>query len=103
MLTTLNNFSDDIFKTDFKLPLAGYRNFPEATLTNHGNLGFYWSSSPDIATSNSAHYLYLYLSNVNASYNNSRAYGSSIRCFKDSSKAPETLTLTFNANSGTLL
>ena len=103
-LTSLNSFSDGTFKTDFKLPLAGIRDRSSSvSLFGQGSLGRYWSSSPHSAGSYYARGLYLDSSSVNANGSNDRAIGYSVRCFKDSPDAPETLTLTFDENGGDLL
>ena len=105
-LTTLNRFSDSSFNTDFKLPIAGERSNSAANLIYifYGDsYGYYWSSSPDSESSNLAHYLILDSSNVGANAVDKRAYGFSVRCFKDHPDAPETLTLTFDENGGDLL
>ena len=68
----------------FKLPFAGYRYYSSASLDNQGSNGYYWSSSPSSAGSNNARYLYLNSSDVNANSSSRRAFGGSVRCFKDS-------------------
>ena len=80
----------------FYIPFAGSRDYSSATLNYHGSYGFYWSSSPYGSDSPSrARSLYLLSSYVNANYNFSRAYGFSVRCFKDSYVASsETSNLT---------
>ena len=96
--TSLNSFSDGTFKTDFKLPLAGYRIYSSAALSDQGSRTYDWSSSPYSAGSINARLLYLDSSNVTADRNLDRARGYSVRCFKDSPDAPETLTITFDEN-----
>ena len=81
--------------TYFKLPFAGRRDYSTAGLLDQGSDGYYWSSSPYSVGSNSARYLYLNSSYVRAYFNYKRAYGLSVRCFKDSYVAdPETFNLT---------
>jgi uncharacterized protein (TIGR02145 family) len=92
-LTSLNVFSDSVFRSDFKLPLAGYLN---ATVNDSQSNGFYWSSSP--LDGDSAYYLYLGISEVRADYESRRANGLSVRCFKDSPEVPDPRTVTFNEN-----
>ena len=72
----------------FKLPFAGYRYYNDASLNSRGSYGYYWSSSPYSASSNIARYLSLDSSNVYADHDDDRAYGDSVRCFKDSYVAP---------------
>lgn len=86
------------FQEAFKLPLAGYRYYLDASLGSQGINGHYWSSSPHSASSNRARYLRLNPSSVTTDNDYFRAYGFSVRCFKDSPDAPETLTITFDEN-----
>ncbi|MBR4567497.1 hypothetical protein IKO18_03550 [bacterium] len=82
------------FQEYFKLPFAGGRNSSTADLKAQGSYGYYWSSSPYSAGSSSARTLDLDSSYVDADYINGRAYGLSVRCFKDSYVAsPETSNL----------
>jgi uncharacterized protein (TIGR02145 family) len=69
------------FMNDFLLPLAGHRNYDSASLTDdQGDYGNYWSSSP---TTIYAHSLRFLPFSVSANYSSSRAYGFSVRCFKN--------------------
>ena len=78
----------------FKLPFAGYRNLSNASLYYQGSYGLYWSSSPYSAGSNYARLLGLLSSDVRAYNNGRRAFGRSVRCFKDSYVAsPESSNL----------
>ena len=87
------------FETAFKLPLAGRREGNSISTSN----GYYWSSSQNGSSNNyRARYLRLSSSRVDADSYGNRTYGNSVRCFKDSANAPETLTLTFNENKGSL-
>ena len=98
-----NEYDEDFalqIQSDLKLPFAGRRYYFNASLNLQGSYGFYWSSSPDSASSNNARYLYLDSSNVSADYNDGRAYGYSVRCFKDSYVAPISYTLTFDSQGG---
>ncbi len=90
------------FRNAFLLPLAGGRRYYNASLYDQGSYGYYWSSSPGYGNSDRTRYFYLSSSNVNADNVSIRAYGYSVRCFKDSSNAPQTLTLTFDINGGGL-
>ena len=92
------------FQNAFKLPFAGRRDFSSADLESQGSYGYYWSSSP-YGSDNPilARYLRLDSSSVNASSRSARAFGLSVRCFKDSYVAPSTYTLELDANGGTLL
>lgn len=85
----------------FNIPFAGYRSFSNASLYSQGDNGYYWSSSPRSASSSGARYLNLnlYIVGVMGS-RDLRAYGFSVRCFKDSYVAPKTYTLEFEPNNG---
>lgn len=88
------------FQNVFKLPFAGGRSAYDAFPDSQDNLGFYWSSSP-FGSDYPGYAAILYLSSfeVNPYYDiYSRARGFSVRCFKDSPDAPETLTITFDEN-----
>jgi hypothetical protein len=86
------------------LPLAGGRNSMDSSLYNQGSNGFYWSSSPNDSFVYPGNVRNLLLgssdvdTNVVTNSSFSRAFGLSIRCFKDSPDAPETLTITFDEN-----
>ena len=86
----------------FYIPFAGYRNYYDGKVYNTGSYAYYWSSSPRGGSNPYyAWYLYFYSSYVNPSYYSYRAYGQSVRCFKDSYVAsPSTYTLTFVSNGG---
>ncbi|MDR0650526.1 MAG: hypothetical protein LBG59_03865 [Candidatus Peribacteria bacterium] len=69
------------FRDDFLLPLAGTRGYDSsATVYDQGNYSYYWSSSPN---GSNARYLRLSTSYVRAHLYDYRAYGFSLRCFKD--------------------
>ena len=89
------------FANSFKLPFAGYRDNSSASLNDQGSYGSFWSSSPNSASSNLARLLILDSSIVDAGNLDLRAYGLSVRCFKDSYVAPKTYTLTFDSQGGT--
>ena len=85
----------------FKLPFAGIRDYSDASLSDQGSNGGYWSSSPDWASSKYARSLVLDSSSAYANYNDYRAYGYSVRCFKDSYVAPTiSYSLELHANGG---
>ena len=70
-----------------KMVMAGYRGYSSAGVGNQGSDGRYWSSSRD--NSNDAYYLYFNstaLRPLSAYY---RAYGLSVRCFKNSPVVPD--------------
>ena len=92
------------FQTTFKLPFAGIRNLSDAVLSNQGSYANYWSSSPSMMVDylNYARYLYMGASGVFATSIKFRASGNSVRCFKNSTEAKATRTVTFNANGGEL-
>ena len=85
----------------FKLPFAGYRDYGSASLDSQGSYSYYWSSSPESASSNNARNLFLYLTYISASDRCYHSNGISIRCFKNTYEAPTTTyTLELHANSG---
>lgn len=99
----MNDFSDSTFKTDFKLPRAGLRYYNSASIYDQESRGYYWSSSPYGSDNpNYARRLFLDSASVRVDNYYFRALGYSVRCFKDSPKAPETLILTFDINGGEL-
>jgi prepilin-type N-terminal cleavage/methylation domain-containing protein len=64
-----------------KMPMAGIRKWNDADLFVVGYFGYYWSSSPNPGTQ--AYYISFYTYNLTPSYYNNRAYGFSVRCFKN--------------------
>jgi hypothetical protein len=75
---TQNN-SDGAFASPLKLPMAGYRNFNDGSLSFVGSNGNYWSSTVNGTTSWN-----LIFNSGNARMNDlSRANGFSVRCLKD--------------------
>jgi hypothetical protein len=68
------------FKSDLKLPLAGYRSRSNGSVNNQGSSGYYWSSSPN---GTNVPFLYFLSSSVRPQYSDYRAYGLSVRCFKN--------------------
>ena len=107
--SNLYYFSDstkrEAFMNYFNIPFAGRRDYSDASLYGQGFIGSYWSSSPDsVSSPDSASSNYTRLlsldSYVDTSDYLSRAYGRSVRCFKDSYVAPKTYTLEFEPNNG---
>lgn len=86
------------------LSFAGSRDSYTADIYDWNAYGCYWSSSPyGDENLHNARYLFLVdSSNVRVDDGKSRALGYSVRCFKDTPKAIQTLTLTFDANGGHL-
>ena len=85
------------FRDDLLLPFAGGRLSYDASVYNQGGYGRYWSSSPLPSNASNSYYLYFDSSNISPQSYNYRAYGYSVRCFKDSQN---TQTLTFDADNG---
>jgi len=71
------NFQNDLF-----LPLAGTRSYSDALLYYRGADGYYWSSSP---SGMYTYYPFFDPSILLPQIYDNRAYGFSLRCFKDSS------------------
>ena len=76
------NFSGD-FGTDQTIwyPAAGCRDDIDGSLSNFGNLGFYWSATPSgslVCRLDFGNDGYVYPSN-----DDSRAYGYSVRCLQE--------------------
>lgn len=76
------NFSGD-FGTDLTIwyPAAGCRNDIDGSLSNFGNLGFYWSATPSGSFACRLDFGddgYVYPSN-----DDYRAYGYSVRCLQE--------------------
>jgi len=85
------------FANDLKLPLAGIRDYGDGAVYGQGGHAYYWSSSPR-GGSNPKYVwgLNFNSNNINPSQGADRAYGKSLRCFKDSYvKLPKTLNLFF--------
>ena len=76
------------------LPFAGLRTSSSSSVGNVGSDGRYWSSTAYSA--DRAYYLRFYSSSLNPQDGYGRAYGFSVRCYKDS----PSLTLTFDSNGG---
>ena len=72
--------------TYLKMPMAGKRSYNNTDVSLVGSYGHYWSSTPDDA--NYVYYLFFYSSNITQDIN-PRAYGFSVRCFKDTPVTPD--------------
>ncbi len=71
----------NLFRDTLKLPMAGLRYYGSASSVDfQGSYSFYWSSTPD---GQKARYLDFNASYVNPGYTTYRAYGFSVRCFKN--------------------
>lgn len=72
------------------MPFAGYRDYGDGDVYDQGGSAYYWSSSPrGRYTPEYAWGLYFDPDYVNPSDDYYRAYGQSIRCFKDSYVTPD--------------
>lgn len=74
------------FGIALKLPFAGYRNRWNSTVSSQGSNGYYWSS-----TRYNNDYAYHFLFDrydIAPQSSDPRAYGSSVRCFKDTPTIP---------------
>ena len=103
-LDTLMGDMDSLeFIKALKLPFAGSRDYSTAEVRRQGDNGYYWSSSP-YSTNDS---WLLYVDRDGYFYpiiNNTRAYGQSVRCFKNSLKnPPKTSSLSLSASSWDLV
>ena len=71
------------FQNDFKIPFAGYRNIG-SILLGVGSYAQLWSSSPGKGSGHVGARPFTLSSNlISASVSNGRAYGRSVRCFKN--------------------
>lgn len=86
--TALGGWSSDWtnFWIALKLPFAGYRFSSSAGVGSQGSYGFYWSSSRN--NTNNAYLLNFNSSDVLPQNANYRAFGYSVRCFKNSPTVP---------------
>ena len=80
-----------------QLPLAGYRYYYDGAVYGQGDYARYWSSSPRGGSNpKGAWSLGFGSGTVLPSSDGGRAYGQSLRCFKNSYvKLPKTLNLSF--------
>ena len=78
-----------LFSTDWLMPFAGYRDSSSAGVNYQGSYGRYWSSSR--SNTNGAYGLNFSSTALNPQNAYGRAYGFSVRCFKNSQT--DTLTL----------
>ncbi len=74
-----SNDDNGAYNSPLKFTLAGRRLTPDASLSNVGTDGYYWSSS---VNGNSGRALHFNSSNANMS-NRRRALGASVRCIED--------------------
>ena len=94
-LTTWNNWIINLH-----IPFAGYITDLTAQFRSKGSYGGYWSSSPSGSDyPNKSLFFYLNSSSVGADSSNNRAYGLSVRCFKNSFVVP---TSSWTVINGTL-
>jgi hypothetical protein len=70
-------------KSEVIIPLAGYRNRADGSLSSRGSNGNYWSSS---SNGINAYNLNFNSTSVNPANNNNRANGLTVRCVKDLQK-----------------
>ena len=73
--------------TYLKMPMAGFRRYSNADVSDVGTNGFYWSSTPSDSYSNSAYSLHFHPSSIAQSHVY-RSYAHSVRCFKDTPIVP---------------
>lgn len=71
-----------------KLPFAGTRYYNDSNVYFQGTGGYYWSSSPYPSNANYSYYLYFNSSSVYPQSSYYRAYGFSVRCFKNKPVIP---------------
>jgi uncharacterized protein (TIGR02145 family) len=99
------NTSAGSFASPLKLPMAGYRNFSNGSLSSVGTNGYYWSST---VSGSSSRFLAFNASDASM-IDGFRAGGLTVRCIKDASAIPATLgalncgstTITGTLTSGT--
>lgn len=72
--------------TYLKMPLAGYRLRSSSKVNSNNVYGYYWSFTPYIT--DNAYILFLGSTSLNPNTYSGRAYGCSIRCFKNSPVIP---------------
>jgi len=91
LVTAIGNFTtagcvatstcrETAFNSSLKIPVAGFRYYSSASLSNQGSTGYYWSSS---VSGTSASSLYFSASSVNPANANYRASGFTVRCLKN--------------------
>lgn len=80
----------DGWRINLHMPFAGYRYYIDGTVGSQGVYANYWSSSPRGGSyPERARYLGFYSGNVSLSDAYYRAYGASIRCFKNEYVTPD--------------
>lgn len=78
-----SNDAAGAFGSWLKLPVAGYRKHDDASLSNVGSQGYYWSSTVKTTLQAGTVSKYLYFSNSTAEIQDGlRARGNSVRCIK---------------------
>jgi hypothetical protein len=75
-----NAVTRQTFMTELKLPRAGIRDRDDGLVDGQGSDGSYWSSSPNGTT---AFRMYFNDYSVSPAIYSGRAYGHSVRCFKN--------------------
>ena len=103
----LHNTSSDVelaskFKNIFKIPAVGFRSHTSTNPTGQWQWASYRTSSP-ISPDKAFYFSISEQGIIYGGRDTVRADSVAIRCFKDSQKAPETLTLTFDENGWDLL
>ena len=73
--------------TYLKMPMAGHRNFATSNVDYDGTGGYYWSSTA--YSTSEAYYLYFRSSSLSSQSQYYRAFGFSMRCFKDTPVTPD--------------
>ncbi|MDR0423252.1 MAG: fibrobacter succinogenes major paralogous domain-containing protein [Rickettsiales bacterium] len=79
--TNFTTADRDAIVNYLNLPLAGNRNRSSGALALQGSHARYWASTPN---GTYAYYLSMLASNLYPQHYNNRAYGFSVRCFKNS-------------------
>jgi uncharacterized protein (TIGR02145 family) len=70
--------AEGAFASPLKLPMAGFRDYTDGSLTYMGSTGEYWSSTVDGSSSR-----YLYIAGYSDMFSYYRASGYSVRCIRD--------------------
>lgn len=79
----------DGWRINLHMPFAGFRDYSSTGISLQGSNGYYWSSSPfGSSYPTGASNFYLNSSSVRADGYTFRAYGTSVRCFKNSFELP---------------
>ena len=83
----IDTSNGDCMKTYLKIPFAGYRSRSSSSVGSQGAVARYWSSTAYSA--GYAYYLLFYSSSLDPQNGDYRAYGFSLRCFKNSPTVPD--------------